>query len=161
MYLQKWFHENVMFLNPETCYYMTFRLNTAKNEFALEDGTIVPSAEEHVVLGIAINSSSTIYCHLKQLCKKVANELKALTRIAPYLSYSQRRLICSSFFTGKLSYCPLIWTFCCRQSNYLINKLQERAVRVTYSDNDSSFSELLEMSNESVIHLKNIKVLYI
>ena len=29
------------------CYYMTFGLNTTKNEFVLEDGTIVPSAEEH------------------------------------------------------------------------------------------------------------------
>ena len=142
-----------MFLNPETCYYMTFCLNAAKNEFALEHGTIVPSAEEHVVLGITIDSNLTFYCHLKQLCKKVANELKGSTRIAPYLGYSQRRLICSSFFTGQLSYCPLIWTFCSRQSNYLMNKLQEWAVTVTYNDYDSSFSELLEMSNESTIHL--------
>ena len=96
-----------MFLNPETCYYMTFCLNTAKNEFALEHGTIVPSAEEHVVLGITIDSSLTFYSHLKQLCKKVANKLNALTRIAP-LSCIQRRLIYSSFVTGQLSYCPLI-----------------------------------------------------
>ena len=88
---------------------MTFRLNTAKNEFALEDDTIVPSAEEHVVLGITIDTSLTFFSHLKQLCKKVANKLKALTRIAPYRSYSQRQLIYSSFFAEQLSYCPLIW----------------------------------------------------
>ena len=38
-------------------------------------------------------------------------------------------------------------------------QLQERALRVTYNDYDSSSSELLEMSNESTIHIKNIKVL--
>ena len=65
MYLQKWFHDNYMVLNPGKCYYMIFGLNTTKNEFALEDGTIVPSAEEHVVLGITIESRLTFYSHLK------------------------------------------------------------------------------------------------
>ena len=82
-----------MVLNPGKCYYMTFGLNTTKNEFVLEDGTIVPSAEEHVVLRIAIDSHLTFYSHLKQLCKKVANKLNALTRIGPHVSYHQRRLI--------------------------------------------------------------------
>ena len=44
IYLQKWFHENHMVLNPGKCYYMTFGLNKTKNEFVLEDDTIVPSA---------------------------------------------------------------------------------------------------------------------
>ena len=87
-----------MVLNRGKCYYMTFGLNTTKNEFVLEDGTIDPSAEEYVVLGIRTNSRLTFYSHLKQLYKKVVNKLNTLTRIAPYLSYSQRRLICSSFF---------------------------------------------------------------
>ena len=38
-------------------------------------------------------------------------------------------------------------------------KLQERALRITYNDYEQSFSELLEMSNESIIHIKNRKVL--
>ena len=148
-----------MVLNPGKRYYMTFGFNTIKNEFGLEDGTIVPFAEEHVVLGITIDARWTFYSHLKQLCKKVANKVNALTRVTPYLSYNQRRLIYSSFFPGQLSYCPLIWIFYSRQSNHLINKHQVRALRVTYNDYDSSFSELLEMSNVSTIHIKNIKVL--
>ena len=69
---------------------MTFGLKTTKNKFVLEDGTIVPFAEEHVVLGITTNFSLILYPYLKQLWKKAANKLKALTRIATYLSYSQR-----------------------------------------------------------------------
>ena len=54
-------------------------------------------------------------------------------------------------FKGQLSYCPLIWTFCSRLSNHLINKFQERALRIAYNDFNSSFSEILEMPNESTI----------
>ena len=53
-----------MGLNPGKCYYITFGSNTTKNRFAL-DGTIVPSAEEHVELRIKIDSGSTLYSHLK------------------------------------------------------------------------------------------------
>ena len=37
---------NYMVLNPGKCYYMTFDLNTTKNEFVIENGTTAPSAEE-------------------------------------------------------------------------------------------------------------------
>ena len=38
-----------MVLNPGKCYYMTSGLNTTKNDFILEDDTMVLSTEEHVV----------------------------------------------------------------------------------------------------------------
>ena len=62
------------------------------------------------------------------------------------------------YWTIKLL-CINILTFCFRQSNHLTNKLQERALRVTYNDYDSRFSILLEMPNESTNHIKNVKVL--
>ena len=76
-----------MVLNPGKYYYMTFGLKTIKNEFVLEDGTIVTSAEEHVVLRITIDSRLTFYSLMKRLCKKVANKLNTLIRIAPHLNY--------------------------------------------------------------------------
>ena len=59
---------------------MTFGLNTTKNEFVLEDGTIVTPEEVHVVLRITIDSHLTFRSHLKQLCKKVVSKLNALNR---------------------------------------------------------------------------------
>ena len=58
-----------------------------------------------------------------------------------------------------MSYCPLIWRFCSRRSNHLINKLRERTLRITYNNFNSSFSKLLEMANESTIHIRNLKFL--
>ena len=51
----------------------------------LQDRTKIPLTMEHEVLGITIYSNLNFYCDLKQLCKKVANKLNALTKIIPYL----------------------------------------------------------------------------
>ena len=133
--------------------------NSEINNFILEDRTKIPLTLEHEVLGITIDTNLNLYSHLQQLCKKVPNKLNALTRIIPVLGKKQINLLYNSFFKGQLSYCPLIWTFCSRHSNNLINKLQERVLRVVYNDYDSSFNELLEKANENTIHIKNIHIL--
>ena len=45
-----------MVLNQGKCYYVTFGSNTTNKESALENGTIVPSAEAHMVLGTTTDS---------------------------------------------------------------------------------------------------------
>ena len=82
-----------------------------------------------------------------------------MTRIIPYIDKKQISLLYNSFFKGELSYYPLIWTFCSRRSNNLINKLQERALRVVYNDYGSSFTKPLEIANENTVHIKNIHIL--
>ena len=125
----------------------------------LEDSNEIPSADKYVILGVTIDNRLTFYNHLKNFCKKIANKLNALTRIGPYLTHNQIRLIYNSFFKGQLRYCPLIWIFFSRRSNHLVNKLQERALRIASNDFNSSFSELLEMANESTKHARNLKFL--
>ena len=93
------------------------------NNFILEDRTKIPLTLEHEFLGITIDTNLNFYNRLKELCKKVANKLNALTRIIPFLDKKQINLFYNSFFKGQLSYCSLIWTFCSRRSNNLINKL--------------------------------------
>ena len=101
-----------------------------------------------------IDNRLTFYNHLKNLCKKIANKLNTLTRIAPYLNHNEIRLIYNSFFKGHL-----ICIFCSRHSNHLLNKLQEQVLRIAYIAFNSSFSELFEMANESTIHIRNLKYL--
>ena len=157
--LQNWFYDNYMVLNPGKCYFMSLGSNSDNSDLILEDSPKIPSSEEYIALGITIDNKLTFYSHLKQLCKKVANKLNALTRVAPYLDYNQGKLIYNSFFKGQPSYCPLIWKFCSRRSNCLINQLQERALRIIHKDYNSSFSELLETTNEATIYIRNLKFL--
>ena len=156
--LQKWFYDSYMVLNPSKCCYMSLSSNPNKSNLILEDSTKISSAEEYVVLEVTRDNRLTFYNHIKNLLKNT-NKLNTLTTTTPYLNHSQIRLIYNSFFKGNLSYCPLIWKFGSRCLNYLINKLQEQALRIVYIDFCSSFSEFLEMTNENSMHITNLKFL--
>ena len=53
---------------------------------------------------------------------------------------------------SQFNYCSLVWMFCCRKSNNLVNKVQERAVKLTYKDNENNFQKLLNGNNETSVH---------
>ena len=48
-----------------------------------------------------------------------------------------------------------------RKTNYKINRLQERALRLIYNDHISSFEELLSKDDTFISHEQNIKNLAI
>ena len=49
--------------------------------------------------------------------------------------------------------------FCSRRSNNLINNIHERALRATFDDHTSNFTQLLEKKRESTIHQQNMQAL--
>ena len=49
--------------------------------------------------------------------------------------------------------------FCQRSSNTQINPLHERALRIVYNDNDSTFEDHLKKNNSASIHHKNVRLL--
>ena len=48
---------------------MSFSFNPAKSDLILKVSTIIPSAEEYVVLRVTIENRLTFYNQLKTLCK--------------------------------------------------------------------------------------------
>ena len=64
-----------------------------------------------------------------------------------------------AFIESQFGYCPLAWMFQSRSLNNKINRIHERALRITYNDKSSSFENLLEKDNSVTIHHKNIKIL--
>ena len=63
-----------------------------------------------------------------------------------------------SFIEAQFGLCQLIWMFHTRELNRKINHIQERALRIVYRDNSSSFTELLKKDNSVgiQIHLDTI-----
>ena len=66
-----------------------------------------------------------------------------------------------SFIEAQFGYCQPIWMFHSRELNRKINHIHERALRIVYRDNSSSFTELLKKDNSVCIHHGNIQSLAI
>ena len=69
------------------------------------------------------------------------------------------KLAAYRFDSHSFIYCPLIWMFHSRTLNNRISNIHERALRLTYKDNQSSFKELLEKDHSVTVHHKNLKAL--
>ena len=64
-----------------------------------------------------------------------------------------------SFIEAQFGYCQLIWMFHTRELNRKINHIHECGSRIIYSDNSSSFTELIKKYNSVCIHYRNTKSL--
>ena len=71
----------------------------------------------------------------------------------------KRKVLMKAFITSQFSYCPLIWMLHSRTLNNRINNIHERALRLTYQDNQPSFKRLLEKDHSVTVHHKNLQVL--
>ena len=75
------------------------------------------------------------------------------------MTLKQRRTIMTSFILSQFGYCPLVWMFHSRTLNARINRIHERALRIVFRDDKSTFKELLERSGSHTIHQRNIQTL--
>ena len=73
----------------------------------------------------------------------------------------KKKLIVNAIIKCQFSYCLLVWMFCSRQTNNMINKLHERVLRLVLNDHVSDFEALLRKSNDISCHHRNIQMLMI
>ena len=154
--LFEWLNNNYMKVNTGKSHLL---LSGNSRATATIDNSYIESEDEQVLLGITTDSNLTFENHINSICKKASQKLNALARIAPYMNIQKRRTIMKSFVTSQFSYCPLIWMFHSRRLNNKINSIHERALRITYQDNTSTFQELLNKDNSVSIHHRNLQVL--
>ena len=100
-------------------------------------------------LGLLLTTSSLLKVTFKILCKKAAQKIEALSRLLNHLSDSQKRLIFNSIIKLQFNKCPLIWMFCFRTSNNMINKIYERVLRLILNDHTIDFDILLQNNNDT------------
>ena len=64
-----------------------------------------------------------------------------------------------AFINSQFGYCLLVWMNHSRKLNNRINRIHERALRVVYNDENSTFDELLTKDNSVKVHDRNLQVL--
>ena len=58
-------------------------------------------------------------------------------------------------------FCPIVWMLHSRRTSNKINRLQERALRIVYDDDVSTFDQVLAMGKSFCIRHQNIQRLLI
>ena len=124
-------------------------------------GVSVKSSQMQTLLGVSIDSELNFENHISNICNKVSKKLNVLGRIAGYVTFEKRRMLFKAFIESQFNYCPLIWMLHSRTMNSKINRLHESSLRIVYSDQSSTFEELLERDKTFSIHHKNIQSLAI
>ena len=123
------------------------------------EDTSIEETDTGKILGITFDNKLSMCNHITNICKQASKKLYALARISHYLNNNQKRILMKSFITSQFNYCPIIWMYCQRRSNNLINRIHERALRIAYNDYVSDFHSLLLMDNSVTIHQRNIQTL--
>ena len=162
--LDTWFKNNAMLLNESKCQFMIIEpTRTSRNQrekIKLGNQTM-EEVNNGKLLGIIFDNKLSMRNHIKHICTQASNKLYALARISHYLDEQKRIILMKSFVISQFNYCPIVWMYCQRKSNNLINRIHERALRIAYNDYTSDFNHLLEKDDSVTIHHKNIQALAI
>ena len=143
-----------MALNSGKCHFLCLSKKT-KNDTYFFNNTEMENSIEEKTLGITIDNKLKFKSHVKNLCKKASKKTWALSRLTNYVNDSEKKLIFNTIIKFQFSYCPLAWMFCSRQTNNVVNKLHERALRPVLKDHVSTFEELLRKINDISCHHRN------
>ena len=149
-----WFRKNEMKPNDDKCHLIVCHQEKLSVTLGNES---IDSTDTVELLGITIDENLNFTEHVSDLCKRGNQKLHALARISKYIKEDKLILIMETFIRSQFNYCPLVWMFHNRTLNNKINKLHERALRIAYKDDNSSFQELLDKDNSVTIHHKNLQ----
>ena len=137
-----WFQNNYMKLNTDKCH-----LLVAGHKFEHTWVRLGPDKirEDHSVklFGVSIDNELKFDKHVLNIIKKANSKLSALLRMTKFMTFQKKRTLYKAFVKSQFKCCPLNWMFHGRKTNYKINRLQERALRLIYNDHISSFEKLL------------------
>ena len=109
---------------------------TIKNE-------VVSNSETAKILGVTFDSALSFEPHIRHICRIGNSKLNAIARMSPFLKIQQSLKILNAFFCSLFKYCPFVWMFHGRYLGKRIDRMQERCLRIVFSDQTSSFQKLL------------------
>ena len=151
-----WCENNFLKLNPDKCHFLV-AANTNEHLWLKVGDAMVWETSKQKLLGLTIDKKLNFIEHVQNICKKASQKVYALSRVARWLPFYKKRILLKAFIESQFSFCPLLWMFCTRKLNRKINHIHERALRLVYDDQDSSFEELLMKDNTICIHHRNIQ----
>ena len=123
----------------------------------ISDDVCLQSQTDVKVLGITVNYRLTFNEHIRICTLKAARQLNALSRISKYLDTKSKSVLYHSFIASNFNYCPIVWHFCGVVNNNKLEKIQERSLRILFSDYESDVHDLLDSIGGQTLALRRLK----
>ena len=156
----EWFESNYMKLNEDKCHFLISG-NKSEHLFVNVGPYKIWESNAVKILGITVDANLKFNIHSETILNIAGKKLTILARMANILSFAKMRLLIKSFFESQFAYCPLVWMLYNRSLNNRINKLHERALRILYKDDISTFEQLLTKDESVTMHDRNMQRLAI
>jgi len=155
----KWFENNMMKANPSKFQVMFLgkRVTSSTHELSLNEFK-VPATPSILVLGVNIDEHLSFSEHVDSICSKTAKQINALYRIKNGIDNECRKIIFNSYILSSFNYGSTIWMFTNRGNLHKLDKLHERALRLTYNNYDNTYEELLANTNTLCIYKRCLKI---
>ena len=104
-----------------------------------------------------IDNNLTFDIHVSRICRKAGYQLNALKRTKMSFKPDQCFTVFNSFIMSNFNFCPLVWHFCGIPTVAKMEKVQERALRCIYNDENSSYVTLLAKANTNSLFISRIQ----
>ena len=125
-----WFKLNKMVANPGKFQLIFFGIKE-DHDLSIEiNGDVIKMSDAVKLLGVTIDSKLRFNEHVKSICQKTNNKIKAFSRVLRYLEPQKASLLYNSFILTNFNYCPPIIMFCGKTTSDKVNSVHKRALRV-------------------------------
>ena len=92
-----------------------------------------------------------------KVCSKTNQKLSAPFRMTKSLSFNERSTLFKAFSESQFNFFSIVCMFHKRGTNNKINRIHERALRIVYHGDVSTFDRLLVKDKPFCIHHQNIQ----
>ena len=155
-----WFDLNLLVANPAKFQLMLLGSNLQNSDISLNcNGIVIQATDTVTLLGITFDSKLNFEKHIQNICKNVNRNTNVLLRMRKYLDFTKTVNLYTAYILSHFKYCPIIWMFCSKASNSLIDKTHKRALRVVHQNFNLSLEELFVNWNVVSIHIQNLRAL--
>ena len=117
----------------------------------------IKSNTKEILLGITIEKDLKFDGHVDIFCKKACQKPNALDHLGLFINVDKKGIIIKAFTELQFGYLPLVWMFHNRSPNNKINRVHERALRITYNIKSLLFQNCLRSVTLPQYTLEKIK----
>jgi len=109
-------------------------------------GTEVTNYPKLKLLGVSIDNEMNFKGHVSDFCKRASKQIGVLLCLRNMIPMHAKLQIYKSAILPLLTYCHVVWHFCCSSDTRKLERVQEKALRAIYCNRNDTYEDLLTMA---------------